>query len=73
MEQSQQTNQEFPRISWNPEFHYRIPKAGHLSLSWATSIQSVHSCLKTILILSYRMLLRVQNNLFHSGFPTKTL
>jgi hypothetical protein len=34
-------SQEIPRVLLNPKFHYRIHIARHLSLSWASSIQSI--------------------------------
>jgi len=50
--------------------------AHHLSLSWASSIQSMpphpNSC-RSILILSSLLCLGLPSRLFPSGFPTKTL
>jgi hypothetical protein len=36
-------SQEIPHILWNPKVHYSGQSARHLSLSWATSIQSIPS------------------------------
>ena len=50
--------------------------ARHLSLSWASSIQSMHQhliSLRSILILSFHLRLGIANGLFPSGSPTKTL
>ena len=49
--------------------------ARHLSLTWATSIQSMPShstSWKSILILSYHLRLDLPSGLFTSGFPMRT-
>jgi hypothetical protein len=58
-----------------PEGSYRIHNCPHLSLSWASSIQSIlpHSISwRSILILSSQRL-GLPSGLFPSDFPTKTL
>ena len=48
----------------------------HLSLSWASPIQSIYphpTSWRSILILSTHLCLGIPNGLFPSGFPTKTL
>ena len=57
------------------EVHYHIHNC-HLSLSWATSIQSLAShptSWRSVLILSSHLCLGLPSGLFPSGFPTKTL
>ena len=48
----------------------------HLSLSWASPIQSIYphpTSWRSILILSAHLSLGLPSGLLHSGFPTKTL
>jgi len=50
--------------------------ARHLSLSWASSIQSIPqhpTSWRSILILFSHLRLGLPNDLFPSGFPTKTM
>ena len=50
--------------------------ARHLSLSWASSIQSIpprHTSWRSILIFSSHLRLGLPSGLFPSGFPTKIL
>ena len=65
-----------------PEFYATImfitafTTARHLSLSWASSIQSIPphpTSWRSILILSSHLHLRLLSGLFPSGFPTKTV
>jgi hypothetical protein len=65
-------SQEILRILLNPKVHYRI----HLSLSRATSIQSIAphpTSWRSILILFSHLILGLPSGPFPSGFPTKTL
>ena len=69
-------SQEIPRISRNAKVHYRTHKRRHLSLSWASPIQSIYThptSLRSILILSTHLCLGLPSGLLPSGFPTKTL
>ena len=62
-------SQEIPRISRNP-------KVRHLSLSWASPIQSIYphsTSWRSILILPTHLRLGLPSGFFPSGFPTKTL
>ena len=68
-------SQEIPRLLWNPKVHYRMHKC-HLSLSWASSIQSMPphpTSWRSILILSSHMLLVLPSGIFLSDLLTKAL
>ena len=66
----------FPAFHGTRRFITALTSVRHLSLSWASPIQSIYphptSC-RSILILSTHLRLGLPNGLFHSGFPTKTL
>jgi hypothetical protein len=69
-------SQEIPHILWNRRFITTFTSTRHLSLSWASSIQSTPSHLTScryILILSSHLHLGLPICLFPSGFPTKNL
>ena len=66
----------FPTFYGTQKFITAFKRAPHLSLSWATSIQSITShpmSWRSILILSSHLHLGLQSVLFPSGFPTKTI
>ena len=68
------TNQEIPRILWNPKVHYRP----HKRPSPVPILSQLHPVpttpshfLKSILILSYHLRLGLSNGIFPSDFPTE--
>jgi len=66
----------FPVFYGNRKFITAFTSARHLSLYWATSIQSVPShptSWRSIVILSSLLRRGLPSDLFPSGFPTKTL
>ena len=65
----------FPAFYGTRRFITAFTSARHLSLSWASSIQSIppHPTWMNILILSFHLCLGFPSGLFPSGFPTKTL
>jgi hypothetical protein len=68
--------QEIPRILWTRRFITAIKTARHLSLSWASPIQSIPphpTSWRSILILSSHLHLGLPSGLFPSGFSTKAL
>jgi hypothetical protein len=66
----------FPSFYGNRRFITALTNARHLSLSWASPIQSTHphpTSRRSILILSSHLRLGRPSDLVPSGFPTKTL
>ena len=66
----------FPAFYGTRKFITTFTNVRHLSLSWASPIQSTYphpSSWKSILILSTHLRLGLSSGLFPSGFPTKTL
>ena len=66
----------FPALYGTRRFITALTSACHLSLSWASSIQSIPphpTSWRSILILSSRLCLGLPSGLFPSDFPTKTL
>ena len=70
------TSQEVPRILRNRRFITAFTSARHLSLSWASSIQSINphpNFRRFVLILSFNIRLGLPSGFYPSGFPTKSL
>jgi hypothetical protein len=68
--------EKFPALYGTRSFITAITSIPHLSLSWATPIQSTYphpTSWRSILILSTHVRLGLPSHLFPSGFPTKTL
>ena len=66
----------FPAFHGNRRFITALTSVRHLSLSWASPIQSIYphpTSWRSILILSTHLSLGLPSGLFPSGFPTKTL
>ena len=66
----------FPAFHGTRRFITTLTSVRHLSLSWASPIQSIYphpTSWRSILILSTHLRLGLLSGLFPSGFPTKTL
>ena len=66
----------FPAFHGTRRFITALTSVRHLSLSWASPIQSIYpspNSWRSILILSTHLRLGLPSGLFPSGFPTKTL
>ena len=66
----------FPAFHGTRRFITELTSVRHLSLSWASPIQSIYphtTSWRSILILSTNLRLGLPSGLFPSGFPTKTL
>ena len=66
----------FPAFHGTRRFITALTSVRHLSLSWASPIQSIYphpTSWRSILILSTHLRLGLPSGLFPSGFPTKTL
>ena len=69
-------SQEIPAFYGTRRFITALTSVRHLSLSWASPIQSTYphpTSWRFILILSTRLRLGLPSDLFPSSFPTKTL
>ena len=66
----------FPAFHGTRRFITALTSVCHLSLSWASPIQSIYphpTSWRSIIILSTHLRLGLPSGLFPSGFPTKTL
>ena len=66
----------FPAFHGTRRFITALTRIHHLSLSWASPIQSIYphpTSWRSILILSTHLCLALPSVLFPSSFPTKTL
>jgi len=66
----------FPAFHGTRRFITALTSVRHLSLSWASPIQSIYphpTSWRSILILSNHLRLGLHSGLHPSGFPTKTL
>ena len=66
----------FPAFHGTRRFITALTSIRHLSLSWASPIQSIYphpTSWRSFLILSTHLSLGLPSGLFPSGFPTKTL
>ena len=66
----------FPTFHGTRRFITALTSVRHLSLSWASPIQSIYphpTSWRSILILSIHLRLGLSSGLLPSGFPTKTL
>ena len=74
--EAMQLVKKFPTFHGTRRFITALTNVRHLSLSWASPIQSIYphptSC-RSILILSTHLRLGLPSGLLPSGFPTKTL
>ena len=66
----------FPALHGTRRFITALKSVRHLSLSWASPIQSIYphpTSWRSILILSTHLRIGLPSDLLPSGFPTKTL
>ena len=66
----------FPAFQGTRRFITTLTSVRHLSLSWASPIQSIYphpTSWRSVLILSTHLCVGLPNGLLPSGFPTKTL